>query len=191
MIILPKGKEYDISIEAEGYEDVVSNLAIPDEPFEESQEVVEIKTVEMPREYLINKTIFFDFDKAETNKKQTEIYYEVLNIIIDYFENNPDAKIEIGGHCDSKGPEVYNQYLSEERAKFVKQYLVDNKIPEQNLIIVGYGENHPIAINEYPDGRDCPDGRKFNRRVDFKVISNGLDKLIFKPVGVPDELTIK
>jgi outer membrane protein OmpA-like peptidoglycan-associated protein len=194
LIILPKGKEYDISIMADGYEEVFNNLSIPDEPFEESQEVVKIETVEMPvmaKEYMINETIFFDFDKAETNKIQTETYYEVLNIIIEYFKNNPDAKIEIGGHCDSKGPEVYNQYLSEERAKFVKQYLVENKIPEENLFIKGYGENNPIALNSYSDGRDCREGRKFNRRVEFKVLSNGNDKLIFKKVGVPDELTIK
>lgn len=191
LIILPKGKEYDISIQAEGYEEVFNNLEIPDEPFEETQEVVKIETVEMPKEYIINETIFFDFDKAETNIKQTETYYEVLNIIIDYFENNPEAKIEIAGHCDSKGPEAYNQYLSEERAKFVKKYLVENNIPEENLIVKGYGESNPIAINEYTDGRDCKEGRKFNRRVDFKLISNGKDKLIFKPVGVPDELTIK
>lgn len=191
LIILPKGKEYDISIDAEGYEEVVENLTIPDEPFEETQEVVEIETVEMPKEYIINKTIFFDFDKAKTNKKQTEIYYEVLNIIIDYFENNPTAKIEIAGHCDSKGPEEYNQKLSVQRAEFVKQYLLENNIPEESLIVKGYGESKPIAKNQFEDGSDSPEGRKFNRRVDFKVISNGLDRLIFKSVGVPDELTIK
>jgi len=34
---------------------------------------------------------------------------------------------------------------------------------------VGFGENRPIAPNRMPDGKDDPDGRAKNRRVDIVV----------------------
>ena len=49
----------------------------------------------------------------------------------------------LAGHADATGATDYNQDLSERRAEAVKQYLVENyRIPETNLVAVGYGETH-------------------------------------------------
>ena len=47
----------------------------------------------------------------------------------------------LGGHTDAKGPDGYNQGLSERRAETVKKFLMENyKIAAENLVSAGYGE---------------------------------------------------
>ena len=192
LIILPKGKEYDISVAAEGYEESFENLSVPKESsFEETQEVISLEKVTLPKDYIINKNILFNFDKSQTTKQQNIPLQEVLTILITFLSDNPEAVIEIGSHTDSKGSEEYNQFLSEKRAGYVKSILLKNNISDKSLIIRGYGENYPIAINSLSDGSDCIEGRKFNRRVTFKLIHSGKDKITFHPVGVPDKFSIK
>ena len=57
---------------------------------------------------------------------------------------NPDlagSVFMLGGHTDAKGPDGYNQGLSERRAETVKKFLIENyKIPVENLVSAGYGE---------------------------------------------------
>jgi len=62
-----------------------------------------------------------------------------------------------------RGPEEYNQQLSENRAKAVEQY-IENKgtIAPSRLTAKGYGASTPIASNE------TAEGRQENRRVELK-----------------------
>jgi hypothetical protein len=68
--------------------------------------------------------------------------------------------------------------LSYRRSKAVKDYLVAKGNSPENIITVKYGEDKPIAANQTPDGRDNPTGRKFNRRAEFKVITQGSVNLL-------------
>ena len=77
------------------------------------------------------------------------------------------AKLIIEGHTDDFGTEHYNENLSEERAKAVRSYLVDNySIAPSRLLIKGAGENRPLANNE------TDEGRALNRRVEFIRITD-------------------
>jgi OOP family OmpA-OmpF porin len=72
-----------------------------------------------------------------------------------------DVTVEIGGHTDDIGSNVYNQKLSERRANSVRQYIVDKFGTEgSRLNAVGYGEEKPIADNS------TKEGRQQNRRVE-------------------------
>jgi len=73
--------------------------------------------------------------------------------------------VEIGGHTDAGGSEEVNQKISEKRALSAKKYLQDKfNIPDQQMIIKGYGESKPISDNRTNEGRSK------NRRVEFRVI---------------------
>jgi OmpA-OmpF porin, OOP family len=71
--------------------------------------------------------------------------------------------IDVIGHTDSTGPEVYNQGLSERRAQAVADYIIGEGIDANIIDVSGEGENNPIASN------DTREGRAENRRVDVNV----------------------
>ena len=75
------------------------------------------------------------------------------------------VRIEIGGHTDSQGSEEMNKSLSLKRAQAVLDELSLRGAPVGNLLARGYGEEHPIANNATPEGRDI------NRRIEFRLLT--------------------
>jgi outer membrane protein OmpA-like peptidoglycan-associated protein len=74
--------------------------------------------------------------------------------------------IEVTGHADSTGHDVINTKLSEDRAKAVIAYLIQQAgVPVRHIVAPGaMGEYAPAASNE------TAAGRAENRRVDIKVL---------------------
>ena len=103
----------------------------------------------------ITFTILFDTDKSDLRADQLSTLRGGLELLKQY----PAADAVIEGHADSRGREAYNQALSERRAASVRDYLVAGGIEANRLVIVGYGENRPVADS------DIPAGLQQNRRV--------------------------
>jgi outer membrane protein OmpA-like peptidoglycan-associated protein len=75
-----------------------------------------------------------------------------------------EYKLEIEGHTDSTGSDVYNQMLSQARAESVRNFLVEQGIsPTRIPSTQGFGRTKPIAPN------DTRANREKNRRVDIVV----------------------
>ena len=108
------------------------------------------------------KNVFFDVDKSEIKEDS----YPELKRLASLLNDIPSLKIEISGHTDNIGNEVYNQILSEKRAKSVFDFLVSQKIESSRLIFKGYGESKPLESNE------TVEGRTLNRRTEFKILEN-------------------
>ena len=70
-------------------------------------------------------------------------------------------KLEVQGHTDNVGNDVYNQTLSEARAKAVVTWLTQHGVAGDRLTARGYGKTKPVADN----GSDG--GRAKNRRVEI------------------------
>jgi len=80
-------------------------------------------------------------------------------------KDNPDIKVEVGGHTDAVGSEIARQKISEKRAESAKKYIMDKfNISGDRMIIKGYGSQKPIADNK------SKEGRAKNRRVEFRVL---------------------
>jgi OOP family OmpA-OmpF porin len=112
---------------------------------------------------LISTTeILFDFNKATLKPESKAPLDAIGNILMQV----PDLKIEVGGHTDGVGSDVYNKKLSDARAKTVRDYLVKNfpQINGDNISSAGYGESKPVATN------DTKEGQAKNRRVEFKIL---------------------
>lgn len=78
--------------------------------------------------------------------------------------------VQIGGHTDSTGDDVYNQWLSERRAEAVSAYLIarigadsESAVTSSQVSAKGFGETAPIADNT------TRSGRRANRRIEFMV----------------------
>jgi len=104
--------------------------------------------------------IFFEHDKS----RLTEESKGELNQVYSFLKKYQSLQIEVAGHTDSTGTHQYNKKLSLERAKSVKQYLVEKGIPQEKIKVAGYGENTPIAPNTTEKGREL------NRRVEFEIL---------------------
>ena len=73
-------------------------------------------------------------------------------------------RVELQGHTDNVGRDKDNQILSENRARAVYQFLIDQGIDAQRLSYKGYGASRPIAPNT------TEEGKAKNRRTVFVVL---------------------
>jgi outer membrane protein OmpA-like peptidoglycan-associated protein len=102
--------------------------------------------------------IYFNTDKADIKPQS----FAIIKSVADYLKDNPDVKIQIIGHTDAQGGEVYNQQLSDKRASSVAQVLVSQfQIDKGRLSSSGKGETEPV------DDNTTEKGRANNRRVEF------------------------
>jgi hypothetical protein len=70
----------------------------------------------------------------------------------------------IEGHTDSQGSSKYNQFLSQQRANEVKNYLIKQGIDPYRLVAKGYGEDRLI------DKSNTEQAHSINRRVMLNVL---------------------
>jgi len=88
---------------------------------------------------------------------------EKLAKVTGVFLSHPGLRLEIEGHTDSVGGDDYNQKLSENRAKAVRDYMVQQGISASTIVVKGFGKTKPVASN------DNAAGRQRNRRVELVV----------------------
>jgi outer membrane protein OmpA-like peptidoglycan-associated protein len=81
---------------------------------------------------------------------------------------HPGLHLEVEGHTDAVGSDEYNQKLSENRAQAVRDYLVQQGIPDNTIVSRGLGKTQPVASN------DTPDGRQQNRRVELVLSGDAI-----------------
>jgi len=89
-----------------------------------------------------------------------------LEEVVDLLQTEPDKKIRVEGHTDSRGDAAANLLLSEQRAQAVLDALVSMGVDADRITSLGMGEDFPIASN------DDEDGRARNRRVDVILLDN-------------------
>jgi len=114
-----------------------------------------------PKPALVLDTIYFAPNKTNI----TPLAAKALDRSGAILKENPQIKVEIGGHTDPAGPEKVNQKMSEKRAQSAKKYLMDKfGIADNRLVLKGYGSTKPIADNKTEEGRSK------NRRAEFRII---------------------
>lgn len=78
---------------------------------------------------------------------------------------NKNVYLEIQGHTDSSGPDMYNLELGEARAEAVRRYLSKQGIALNRMSTISYGETEPVEKNT------SRKGRAQNRRVVVVVLA--------------------
>lgn len=111
------------------------------------------------------KTIYFDFNRSKIKERSERILKDVSTILVE----NPEMEVQLNGHTDAKGTPPYNNTLSKTRASQAKRFLIERGISANRISTKGYGESNPVALNKDDRGRDLPEGRRFNRRVEIIV----------------------
>jgi outer membrane protein OmpA-like peptidoglycan-associated protein len=99
----------------------------------------------------------FDFDKYTLRPETREKLAKLSGILLTI----QGLTVEVEGHTDDIGTDVYNQRLSEQRAESVRSYLTQQGLG--SIAARGYGKVRPLVPN------DSSANRQRNRRVEMIV----------------------
>lgn len=92
-----------------------------------------------------------------------------LRALSSNLQSYPDTSVQVVGHTDNTGAASYNQTLSMGRAESVSKVLLDNGVAPSRIIVMGRGEDQPIASNLTAQGRIQ------NRRVEIVILPNAVN----------------
>jgi outer membrane protein OmpA-like peptidoglycan-associated protein len=173
---------------------LLTGLGIPKKQiFIDAKESKPIKVIILDNDYTITEeqntvkdegivltTIYFGF-----NKWTTSYYNNYLNKLAVYMKKNPETLILVKGYTDNVGNNKYNNRLSLKRAKFVKNYLVEQGVNPMQIRVKGFGKSNFIASNA------SEEGSSYNRRVEIKVIKSGTTPIKIEEPNIPAEYKIK
>lgn len=165
-IRLPGGHMYGVRAEAKDKISESQNLDLTaitaDQVIDQKDfqlENIKMATITENASIMLNN-VFFDFDKA-TLKEES---FPELNRVVKLMKERPTMEIELDGHTDAVGSDDYNLGLSERRARSVAKYLTGQGIAQERVKVMYFGESRPLEDNT------SKEGRKKNRRVEFKIM---------------------
>lgn len=164
------GKTYNVRAEKEDYTTKEVNVTIgritgkTDLPIALDKSICKVTVGDDLGKCFGIKMIYFDLDKSNI---RTEAALD-LEKILDVLNNNPNIKLDIRSHTDSRATFKYNEALSNRRAKSTIQWLVKNGIAPNRLTGKGYGETQ--LVNGCSDGVNCTEEQhQMNRRSEFII----------------------
>ncbi len=186
---LRAGKDYQVMAEKEGYArfEHFLKFRMPEAPVELTKSILMVKA--LPEKTTTSRETTRQEDAPEDNPddarlgtaavgesvRLSSVYfdqssyiltpesYPQLDRLVEALKKNPKLRIEIGGHTDNVGDARLNQYLSENRAKVIATYLVNQGVAERQLHWKGYGHTRPLAPN------DTESNKAKNRRVEVTI----------------------
>lgn len=97
---------------------------------------------EQDKELLSQRVFYFDYDRSELSATDRDI----IDAHARYLKNYPQSRIRIEGHTDERGTREYNIALGERRGQSVAMELQSMGIPSQQIAVVSYGKEQPVAL---------------------------------------------
>ena len=115
---------------------------------------------------LKTEMIYFNFDKSSIRPDAAKELDKLVSVMKEY----PNMVIKIESHTDSRGSKVYNEYLSDKRAKSTRDYIISQGIDSSRIeSAIGYGENK--LLNECDGTVRCKEtDHLLNRRSEFIIV---------------------
>ena len=106
----------------------------------------------------LRAAIYFDYDAGQADANSLR----ALNRIVEAMRRCAILELQVAGHADADGSEVYNLELSERRAKSILRYISGAGVDDRRLKFNAYGERYPIAPN-------VEGSKSKNRRAEIRV----------------------
>ena len=153
----PKVKNLDVSINEEGYLPVFETIDIAG--VKGKPQIFELSRIEKEASFDVH-SIYFDFESAKIKPES----YPYLDAFAEYLKKHATMRFEIIGHTDLHGTDEFNDKLSLERAKSVKEYFTGKGLDEKRFTVKGLGKRQPVIPKLGPDFDEK------NRRTEFKLL---------------------
>ena len=136
---------------------------------EDTVEINDEDTVNLPKEInegdIVNLDLLWDLDKAEIRRDDKPIIEAFARHLID----NPDQKVLMISHCDSRATFIYNDSLSQARAGAVREALVGLGVSIDR--ITTYGASKQFLLEECEVEEDCNESvHQANRRTTATIL---------------------
>lgn len=106
----------------------------------------------------------FAFNSATLNDQDKQMLGGFAQVIS---QHHPDVMITVEGFADPAGTAAYNKQLGMRRAKAVRDYLVSQGIPANELRAVSYGAARNRQVKPGAWGAKGEDNRRVSLVVDF------------------------
>jgi len=172
-----------------------------------------VGTIE-PQPQLATRSVYFPTDRPGSVNPEDALLSsekETLTSIADsfkkYLEYKPESHLTLIGHADKRGPQAYNQPLSERRAQLAKSFLVQQGIPEDKIETEAYGSEKNLSSSEVKNlleqntDLSTEDRDKllaklptivyaYNRRVDVNLSPTGQQSTLQYPLQAADFATL-
>ncbi len=124
-----------------------------------------------------------------------------------YLTFKPNTHLILAGHADKRGSVEYNQKLSERRVNRVKQFLVEQGVPEADIDTKALGKEENLTADQVKDlvekNPELTDVERKkilrqlrtivlaqNRRVDISLSTTGQESSQLYPFNVTDSETL-
>jgi outer membrane protein OmpA-like peptidoglycan-associated protein len=168
-----------------------------------------VGAIELP-ELALSRSVYFPTNRPRNLKtdaallsSESDSLRSLADTFKTYLASDPNAHLVLEGHADKRGPDNYNQALSERRVELAKRFLVDQGVPEANLETNAYGKQQNLTeeqvkqlIEQNPD-LSAEQRQKIlakiqtlvlanNRRVDIKVNTTGQESARMYPFNSAD-----
>ena len=158
-IYLQQHREYMLEVTAENYQPLQLTLQTND-PGEIPRDLL-LRRIPQKGDYLhLSDTIWFDRGLSVIRPET----HPVIDELKDLMDRYPKMVVQLEGHTDQGGNKSLLE-LSEDRAKNVKDYLIELGIRKKRIKTKAYGNSHLISKE------DSIEGRQKNRRVEIKVLA--------------------
>lgn len=113
---------------------------------------------------LKNHALNFDVQFRTNSIYIEKQYQEYLKSLAHTLLTTPTLEIEVAGFADRMGDEDFNMLLSNQRAKQVKEFFIEQGIEEERITTLAYGETQPLHED------DDLENNFFDRRVSIFII---------------------
>jgi peptidoglycan-associated lipoprotein len=191
--VLTQNLEYDIVARNTAYfsqKQSISTIGLKDD----HQWKIDFNMVPIPETPIVLPQILYALDSWELLPQYQD---SLLNLVV-ILNDNPDIRIELRSHTDSRATDKYNDELSQKRAQTVVDFLIVKGIDANRLQAKGLGKRSPrITETDFSSGElSIPAGttlddsylislkkpewqeivHQLNRRTEFSVISKSSKK---------------
>ncbi len=168
---LNESTDYTFYASAEEYFDKTAKFSSVGKGPGEYSLTIELEKLSTGKQFTLDD-LYYDLDKYNIRPDAAIVLDKLAKILID----NPEVRIEVGSHTDSRATAEYNMKLSQNRSESVMAYLIGKGIAKSRLVAKGYGETQ--LINKCADGVDCPEvDHQANRRTVIEILNQDIRKV--------------
>ena len=126
------------------------------------------------------RSVYFQTDVPTASHPQEGLLsseQEELKAVADVFKrysaNSPDAHLVLSGHADRRGPDAYNEALSERRVQLAKNFLTEQGVPADSIETKGYGMEQNLTAEQVKQlleqNPNVSDGDRQSRFVNIRL----------------------